>query len=193
MRTRWMSTALVVGWAGLAALPALAADDYKVDPNHSSVSFKISHGNLSSVHGRFDKVSGQFTIDEADPSKSSFEFTLQTNSIDTNNPGRDRHLRSPDFFNADQFPSITFHSTSVKPVDGGYEVTGDLTMHGTTKSITVNLKGGNKVQPPRGNQRTGFVTDFTLKRSDFGVGSAKFNGMLGDEVPVSIGIEGEKR
>src|SRR5438045_581123 len=124
----------------LAALLLFAAsagaDNYAVDGMHAGVSFKISHLGLSWTYGRFNEMSGDFTLDPADPSKSSFNLSIQVNSVDTNNKKRDDHLKSPDFFNVKQFPAITFKSTSVKPVKDGYQVTGDLTLHGVTKPVT---------------------------------------------------------
>jgi polyisoprenoid-binding protein YceI len=184
------ATAGVVVFLGLGALAA--ADDYTVDVAHSSVSFKIEHMGLSYVHGRFNSFSGGFKIDTADPAKSSFEFAIKTQSVDTNNQGRDTHLRSPDFFNAKQYASITFKSSAVKPVvDGGYEVTGDLTMHGETKPITLTLKGGKVINDPRAGTRIGFYGDFTINRTDFGV--AKNMKMLGEDVQVSVGLEATKK
>ena len=113
---------------------AVKADDYTIDAVHSGVSFQILHLGLSNVHGRFNDFGGSFTIDTSDPSRSAFSLSIKTDSVDTNNTGRDGHLKSPDFFNVKQFPTIGFKSTSVKPIDGGYEVTGDLTIHGATKS-----------------------------------------------------------
>jgi polyisoprenoid-binding protein YceI len=174
---------------GLASIAV--ADEYAIDAVHSSVSFKISHLGLSYVHGRFNTFSGGFTLDSGDPTKNSFKLDIKTQSVDTNNSARDTHLRSPDFFNARQYANVTFKSTSVKPVDGGFEVTGDLTLHGETKPVTFTLKGGGTAEFPRGVTRTGFATDFVLKRSDFGVGGAQ--APLGDDVSVSIGIEGTKK
>jgi polyisoprenoid-binding protein YceI len=153
--------------------------------------FKISHLGLSWIHGRFNEVSGNFTIDKDDASKGAFELTLKAESIDTNNKKRDDHLRSPDFFNVKQFPTITFKSTMVKPAEGGFEVTGDLTMHGETKPITFTLKGGKEAEFPKGVQRTGFSTELTLKRSEFGIN--KFAGALGEEVQIAVSFEGTKK
>ncbi len=174
----------------MSSAPARAADGYTVDPVHSSVYFRISHLGLSYVYGRFDTFSGNFTIDAENPGNTSFAMTIKTESVDTNNKGRDGHLRNPDFFNAKQFPEITFKSTSLRPVEGGYEVTGDLTMHGVTKPITFVLKGG-KTAEFQGKPRTGFSTEFTIKRADFGID--KFPQMLGEEVLVAVGLEGVKR
>jgi polyisoprenoid-binding protein YceI len=170
---------------------AQAADTYTVDPVHSSISFMISHAGISNIHGRFNDFSGKITIDSADPTKSSFALTIPIESIDTNNVKRDEHLRAPDYFNAKQFPNMSFQSTKVKAIDGGFEVTGDLTMHGVTKPITFKVKGGDKVvEFPKGTMRIGLVSTFSVVRSDFGV-SAELGG-LGDEIPISIGIEAAK-
>src|SRR5437868_5717392 len=101
-------------FAVFAAVPVRAADNYAVDPMHSGVTFKISHLGLTNVFGRFNEFSGSFTIDPNDGSQCSFGMAIKTESVDTNNSKRDSHLRSPDFFNAKQFPAITFQSTSVK-------------------------------------------------------------------------------
>jgi polyisoprenoid-binding protein YceI len=188
MRNRYLGAlALVVPL--FAAAPA-AADDYALDAAHTSVVFKISHIGLSYVYGRFDDVSGAFTIDQ-DPAKSSFALSLKTESIDTNNKKRDEHLSGPDFFNVKQFPEIAFKSKSVKAIDGGLEVTGDLTLHGTTKSVTFALKGGKTAEFPKGVKRTGYSTEFTVKRSDFGMD--KMLEAVGDEVSIAISFEGTKK
>ena len=191
MHTKFLRPALAgVLFFGLGM--AVKADDYTIDAAHSGVSFQISHLDLSYVHGRFNEFSGSFTIETADPTKSSFSLTIKTDSVDTNNKGRDGHLKSPDFFNAKQFPTISFKSTSVKPIDGGYEVTGDLTMHGATNPVTFSIKGGGSKEFPKGVSRTGFSTSqFVVKRSDFGVG--KPMPVLGDDVYVTIGFEGTKK
>jgi polyisoprenoid-binding protein YceI len=192
MRKTFLSTALLV-LAGVSAgaAPVRAADSFDIDPVHSGVTFKISHLGLSYVFGRFKDVSGTFTIDRNDPSKSSCMLTIKTDSIDTDNKQRDDHLRSPDFFDVKQYPVITFKSTSVKAVDGGYQVTGDFTLHGVTKPLTLTLLGGKSAEFPKGVQRTGFSTDVTIKRSEHGMD--KFKEALGDDVIISIGIEGTKK
>ena len=139
---------LLIGFAA----PVQAADNYSIDPMHSGVHFKIQHIGLSWIHGRFNNYAGTFTIDADDASKCSFELKINTESIDTNNSKRDAHLRSPDFFNAKQFPAISFESTGVKAIKDGYEVTGNLTMHGVTKPATFALVGGKKAEFPPGVQ-----------------------------------------
>jgi polyisoprenoid-binding protein YceI len=142
------------------------------------------------VHGRFNSFSGSFRLDSSDPANSSFKLDIKTQSVDTNNSGRDTHLKSPEYFNARQYASISFKSTSVKPVDGGYEVSGDLTLRGETKPVAFILKGGKTAQF-QGGTHIGFSTDFVVKRSDFAVG--KPSPALGDDVFVSIGLEGLKK
>jgi polyisoprenoid-binding protein YceI len=170
---------------------ARGADTYTVDPVHSSISFMISHVGISNIHGRFNEFSGKITIDHADPSKSSFTLTIPIASIDTNNIKRDEHLRAPDYFNAKQFPTMSFQSTNVKAVGGGYEVIGDLTLHGVTKPISFTLQGGDKVvEFPKKTKRIGLVSAFSIRRSDFGV-NAELK-LLGDEIPILVGIEAAK-
>jgi polyisoprenoid-binding protein YceI len=175
----------------LAIDTAASADDFVIDTAHSGVNFKISHLGLAYVHGRFDSFSGKFTIDSSDPAKSSFALNIKPETVDTNNMGRDTHLRGPDFFNVKQYPVISFTSTSVKPSEEGYEVTGELTLHGATKPVTFSLKGGKSAEFPAGVKRTGYSTELVLKRSEFGVG--KPMPALGDDIFVSISFEGTKK
>jgi polyisoprenoid-binding protein YceI len=181
---------LTITVAALVAVAPARADDYAIDGMHAGINFEISHLGLSWVHGRFNDFTGTFAIDP-DPAKCSFALTIKAGSIDTNNQKRDDHLRSPDFFNAKQFPTITFASTAVKPTKDGYDVTGDLTMHGVTKSITLPLVGGHKAEFPPGVPRTGFSMTSSVKRSEFDV--SKFAEAVGDEVFVSISFEGTKK
>ena len=192
MRVRWFHKTLPL-LAILALGQAANGDDYTLDAAHSGVTFRISHLGLSWIHGRFDSFSGGFTLDTGDPAKSSFNLNIKSESVDTNNQGRDNHLRSPDFFNVKQFPTISFASTTVKPIDGGYEVTGDLTIHGATKPVTFSLKGGGTAEFPRGVQRTGYSTELVLKRSEFGVGQRMPAPVLGDDVHISISFEATKK
>jgi polyisoprenoid-binding protein YceI len=192
MRSRYFLGAVATVLALVAAHPVRAADSYGVDPAHSSVTFKIQHVGISYVQGRFNQVSGQFTIDKDDPSKSSYSLTINVESVDTNQKQRDTHLRSDTFFNAKQFPTITFKSTSVKPVKDGYEVTGDLTLHGETKPITFKLSGGKETEFPPKMKRIGYWTDdLKIKRSDFGMD--QMLNAIGDEVSISVSVEAVKK
>jgi polyisoprenoid-binding protein YceI len=191
MRQHFLATGLAVVLLTAAAAPARAADDYTMDGMHSGVTFKIQHLGLSWIHGRFDDFAGGFTIDADDAGKCLFGLSIKAESIDTNNKQRDDHLRSPDFFNVKQFPSISFKSTAVKAIKDGYEVTGDFTLHGVTKPLTFKLQGGKKAEFPKGVQRTGFSTELTLKRSDFGMD--KMLEAVSDEVVIAISFEGTKK
>jgi polyisoprenoid-binding protein YceI len=178
---------LVIGSAS-----AHAADTFTVDPVHSSISFMIPHAGISTIHGRFNDFSGTFVIDSAEPTKSSFSLAIKIESVDTNNKKRDDHLQADDYFDVKKFPAITFQSTKVRAVDGGYEVTGDLTIHGVTNPITMQLKGGQKtVEFPKGTSRVGVVTSVVVKRSEFGMKTAL--GSLGDEVQIEIGLQAVKQ
>lgn len=187
-----MNKCLLAGvvFVALFAAPA-PADDYTLDGMHTAATFKASHLGLSWVHGRFNDVKGSFRIDPADAAKCSFSLNIKAESLDTGNAKRDEHLRSPDFFNVKQFPGLTFQSTSVKSIKDGYEVTGDLSLHGVSKSVTFPLLGGRKAEFPKGVQRTGFSTELSIKRSDFGMD--KMLEAIGDEVFISISFEGVKK
>lgn len=184
--------AIAVGTVILATeTTGFSADVYDYDQVHSSVSFKARHLDISWIHGRFNEVSGKFTLDREQPAKSKFELTIQADSIDTANKARDEHLRQPDYFDTKQFPTIEFKSTSVKPIDGGYEVTGDFTMHGVTNKITLVLKGG-KEHEFRGTKRVAFSTELSLKRSDYGF-DKKAIGPIGDAALIMIDCEGVQK
>jgi polyisoprenoid-binding protein YceI len=170
---------------------ASAADEYAYDGVHSSVSFKARHIDISWIHGRFNQVEGKFILDRQDPTKSSFHLTIHVDSVDTANAARDEHLRQPDYFDTKQFPTIQFQSTRVRPMEGGYEVTGDFTMHGTTRSITFPLLGGREVEW-NNTKRVGFSTELSLKRSDFNFDKSQI-GLIGDEAIIMIDCEGMRK
>jgi polyisoprenoid-binding protein YceI len=170
-----------------------AVETYKIDPVHSSVGFKIRHF-FSKVPGQFTDFDGTITMDSSDISKSKAEATIKTASVNTKNDKRDGHLKSPDFFDAEKNPTITFKSTSWKEVEkNSYEVTGDLTIHGTTKPATLHVKflGAG---PAMGGVRGGWEATTTINRMDFGVSwnkAAEGGGtILGEEVEISLNVEG---
>jgi polyisoprenoid-binding protein YceI len=179
--------AVLLSSAGLTA----HADTFKIDPVHSSIGFSVKHLGVSEFYGRFNDVSGQVVFDKADPSKSSVEVTIPVESIDTHNEKRDQHLKSPDFFNAKQFPTIIFKSKSVEGSGDTYKATGDLTLHGVTKPLTLEIKRGPEGKGMEGEIRAGGEARFTLKRSDFGMNFMQ--GALGDEVTVLLSLEGVKQ
>ena len=168
-----------------------AADEYDYDLVHSSVSFKARHLGISWIHGRFNEVSGKFSLDRKDPSKSTFALTIKTASVDTANKARDAHLRQPDYFDTKQYPTIEFRSTSTKAIKGGYRVTGDFTMHGTTKKIRLILMGG-KEHDFKKVKRVAFSTELSLKRSDYGFDKNAI-GPIGDEALIMIDCEGVRK
>lgn len=178
----------VVFASGCFIAAAPAAEEYDYDLVHSSVSFKARHLDISWIHGRFNEVSGKFSLDRENPSKSTFQLTIKADSVDTANAARDEHLRQPDYFDTKQFPTIEFRSTSVAIIDGGYKVTGDFTMHGTTQKITITLMGGKQIES-RGVKRVGFSTELKLKRSDYGFDKNAI-GPIGDEAIIIIDCEG---
>ena len=180
-------------------LPALAAAEaatYKVDPSHSAVSFTIRHF-VSNVPGRFRDFDGVIKYDKQNPAASSVNFTVQAASIDTDNNDRDEHLRGADFFDVQKFPTLTFSSTSVKAKDAhNLEVTGDLTMHGVTRKVTIPVQVLGSMKTPRG-EKAGFESSFTLDRKEYGVVWNRVldagGSILGDEVKVNIAIEADRR
>jgi polyisoprenoid-binding protein YceI len=178
--------AVLLSLAGLTA----HADTFKIDPVHSSIVFSIKY-LVSDFYGRFNDVSGQVVFDKADPAKSSVELTIPVESIDTHYAKRDQHLKSPDFFNAKQFPAIVFKSKSIEGSGENYKVTGDLNLHGVTKPLTLEIKRGPDGKGPEGEIRGGGETRFTIKRSDFGMNFMQ--GALGDEVTVLLTLQGVKQ
>jgi len=169
-----LSTALVLIAVGTS--PTLA-EDYVIDASHSAATFQVPHLGLSWTSGRFNSLSGTVSTNPA-----TFTLVAKTDSIDTGNAQRDEHLKSPDFFNAKQFPEISFKSTSVRPATNGYEVTGELSLHGVTRPVTIQFLGGKEAEFPAGVYRTGFTGKLVIKRSTFGID--KFQEMVGDEVQI---------
>jgi polyisoprenoid-binding protein YceI len=169
---------------------AIAADTYKVDSEHATVIFRVSHFNVGNAYGRFNDPTGTVVYDKADPSKTTFTFEVKTDNVDTDNDKRDKHLKSPDFFDAQQFPTITFKSTSVKGDGDTLQVTGDLNLHGVTKSITFPIKKTGEADTGKMGYRTGWEAFVDLKRSDFGMTGMK--GAIGDDVHLNISFEAVK-
>lgn len=170
-----------------------AAEQFEVDSIHSSVVFRIKHMGVSYFHGRFNQIEGQFTLDADKPENSSVEVSIAAESVDTNSGKRDDHVRSPDFLNASEFPQITFKSEKVKAAkDGHFEVSGQLTLHGETRPLTVQVEQTGTGKAMRGDGKlTGFETTFTIKRSDFGM--KEMLDSLGDEVRLTVAVEGHSK
>ena len=179
--------AFAIGLGGVFH-PIAPAEEYTVDGVHSSVDFRVKHMNASYSTGRFDAVSGTFKLDESDPTKSKLHIEIKADSIDTNNAARDQHLKK-DFFQATQHPTITFKSKSFSPSgEHWYEVTGDLTLHGVTKPVTLKLEHVGSSKDMKGKAIAGVAGQFKIKRSDFGMNTMV--GPIGDEVKVEVSLEG---
>lgn len=168
-----------------AAAQAGADQSFTIDGVHSSVMFRIEHMGVCNFYGAFKNVSGTYTLGQT----PAFNIAVKTDSVDTRNADRDTHLKSPDFFNAIEFPEITFKSTGAEKSGETWKVNGDLTLHGVTKPITVDMKVWPAKTTPRGTV-SGFETMFTIKRSDYGMDYGVAQGALGDEVSIVIGGEG---
>lgn len=175
-------------------LPAAAqgVDTYKIDPVHSNLGFTVHHLVVAKVTGSINGVQGKVVVDNKDISKSSVDVTVQTASVSTGVEARDKHLKSDAFFDVAKFPTMTFKSTSVKEVSKGQlEVTGNFTLHGVTKTITIpvtNLGTAAGMQP--GTVVAGFEGTLKIKRSDYGMTSMV--GPVGDEVAITLNIEADK-
>ena len=165
-----------------------ATGKFTVDPVHSSNAFRIRH-LAADFYGRFNEMTGECTLDDAHPEKSTIAVQIKTASIDTNNEARDKHLRSPELFDVEKYPEIAFKSTKVQKVDDKtWSLTGDLTFHGTTKPITVQIAAPQAVKGMKGEIRCGFGATFDIKRSEYGMGALV--GPLGDDVRIMVGVEG---
>ncbi len=146
----WMMAGLVA----VASATAATAQVYKIDPAHSAVEFGIRHMAISTVHGRFGISEGTVHLDDKDASKDSVVATINVASVDTGTPQRDGHLKSPDFFETAKFPTATFKSTSVRETGDGYDVTGELSLHGVTKPVTLHMDPPTKEQIGMDKSRT---------------------------------------
>ncbi len=165
----------------------LAPTTYNIDGVHSSVVFKIQHMGLASFYGRFNKISGTVVLDQDQPAGSKVELTIAADSVDSNNEGRNTHLKSPDFFNAKEFPEIKFVSKSAKKEgDKRWLLDGEMTLHGVTKKLSLAVELVGAKETPKG-KLAGFDTTFTFKRSDYGM--TGMLDVLGDEITVMAGIE----
>lgn len=183
--------------AALTAVPLLAADapapeSWSVDKTHSMVDFKVRH-LVANVTGSFRDFDAVINLDRNNPAASNVEFTIQAKSIDTGEPKRDDHLRSADFFEVEKYPTIHFRSTGIKAKSKTeFDVTGDLTMHGVTKRMTLPVTFLGFGKDGRGNERAGFEIGGTIDRKDFGIvwNRALDEGgvVLGDDVKVMIGL-----
>ncbi len=190
---------LIVALALLAPAASYAAT-YEIDPMHSAAHFKVRHMMVSNVHGQFGKLSGTINYDEKDPAKSTVEATIDVTTVDTQEPKRDEHLKSAEFFDVAQFPTMTFKSTKVeKAGKGKLKVHGNLTLHGVTKPVVLEVEGPapEAKDPFYGKIKSGATASTKLNRKDFGLAWNKAletgGVMVGEEVAITIEIELNKQ
>lgn len=174
---------------------ALAQTTWKADPAHTQVSFGIIHMGISEVEGKFDKFNGTIRAREDDFSDAQYEMAIEVPSINTGVEMRDNHLRSPDFFDAEKYPEMTFKSTSSKKVGKDkYKVTGNLTFHGITKPVILDVWYRAQVKNPQNGQvSAGFAISGNIKRSDYNLGSNFPEAVLSDNVLLDIDTEFKKQ
>ena len=184
----------------LPVLPSAAQTaTYTIDPNHSEVDFSIRHMAISTVHGRFSIKSGSILLNPSDLTKSSVTALIETASVDTSTPNRDKDLKSANFFEVDKYPTATFKSTSVKTAGDGFDVVGDLTLHGVTKPVTLHMDQPSKEQIGMDGKsyHRGFSATTTLHRQDFNLtwqGNLKSgDNVLGDDVKMTFEVEAVKQ
>jgi polyisoprenoid-binding protein YceI len=183
--------ALLTGILALAAPLALAQTSTWVsDPNHSEVDFSIIHMSVSKIHGRFGNVKATIIYNQADVTKSTVTATIGVDTVDTGVDQRNTHLKSADFFDVANLPSATFTSTSVAKNGSHLTVTGNLTLHGVTRPVVLDVEGPNgSMTDPKGQVHTGFSATTTLNRTAFGIGPKFPAAMVGDEVSLDIELE----
>jgi len=166
----------------------MATTKWVLDPAHSELQFKVKHLMITTVTGSFNEFSAELTTDSEDFEHATVSFQAGVTSVDTGNKDRDGHLVSGDFFNAEEFPSITFQSTSFKKDGGNYKLAGDLTIKGVTKPVTLEVEFGGTAQDPWGNTKAGFTLSGKINRNDFGLtynATLETGGvMLGEDVKI---------
>jgi polyisoprenoid-binding protein YceI len=183
--TAALSALLFTGASALAQ-----SSTWTIDKNHAQTNFQIRHMGVSTVRGSISGVTGSIVWDEKDPGKSSVEATIDTNTVSTNNAGRDKDLKSDHYFNVEKFPTMTFKSTSVSRANGKLQVVGDLTLAGVTKSVTLDVDGPTAPQKGMGGKMViGLSATGTVKRSDFNFAPKMPAMALGDEVQITIDVE----
>lgn len=196
--TKITRTILMTAVAALLTAGSVTAAPYDLDASHSSVGFKVKHLVISKVTGAFGEFTAELDLDVQDMTKSSVKATIAVASIDTGNKDRDDHLRGADFFDVEQHPEMSFVSTGVTArEDGGYDLAGELTLHGVTKPVVLDLTFNGTVTDPWGNDRAGFSAEGKIDRSEFGLtwNKALETGgvVVGDEVEIEIELEAIKR
>ena len=167
---------------------------WSIDPAHSQIEFAVRHMMITTVKGRFGIVHGTVRSHDADPAKGDVDIEIDADSIDTRELQRDAHLKSADFFDVEKFPKLTFKSTGISDVQGDhFKLTGDLTIHGVTRPVTLDVTSAGRGKDPWGGERAGFSATARIKRSEFGLTwnqALEAGGFLvGDEVKINLDIE----
>ncbi len=183
-KTGWLPVTLFFVMA--AALPVQAAE-YKIDPTHSFVEFKIQHLGYSWLYGRFNDIEGDFSYDAKKPGNSRFNVEIATKSVDTNHAERDKHLKGKDFLEVNKFPKATFKTTRF----GGDVLQGVLTLHGVSKPVSILVEKIGEGKDPWGGYRAGFHGTTVIKMSDFGI--TKNLGPASETIEFELGIEGIRK
>jgi polyisoprenoid-binding protein YceI len=181
-----------------ATVAAPAVSTWAIDPAHSEIGFSVRHMMISSTRGRFADVKGTIVLDEQDISRSSVEAEIIVNSVDTREERRDAHLRSPDFFDAERWPTIAFRSTKVEPLGRDRaRITGDLTIRDVTRQVSFEAELNGRGRTPWGTEVAGFSADLKLNRSDYGLTynvALETGGFLvGDEIKIHLDVEAGKQ
>lgn len=177
-----------------AQTPATAISTWTIDPAHTLVEFAVKHLMIATVKGRFGQLSGTIQIDEAEPTRSTVEVTIDAASIDTRDGQRDAHLRSADFLDVENFPAITFRSQAVEPVaENRHRIVGDFTIHGVTRPVTLDASFEGRGKDPWGNERVAFSATTRVQRSEFGLNwnaALEAGGFLvGNELKIGLEVE----
>jgi len=177
-----------------SAITAESKTTWSIDSAHSGVHFSVKHLVVATVRGQFDKVSGSVVIDPLNPAESRIHAVIDAASIDTREPQRDAHLRSPDFLDVEQFPTIEFRSTRVARTKDGYAVTGDLTIHGVTRSVILAVEAtDDEIRDHVGNVKRAATATTKINRKDFGltwnVALETGGFVVGDEIRIEIDVE----
>jgi len=167
---------------------ALAADEFKIDPNHSSVNFAVTHMTVSTVNGRFNNFEGKILFDDKDVSKSSVKVNIKTASINTDNTSRDNDLRSANYFDVEKFPEITFQSKSVEKKGNDYVAHGTLTIKGVSKDVDLPFELKGPIDAGKNGKVMGAHAGLTVNRQDFGITKAPA-AMIGNEVKIDLNVE----
>jgi polyisoprenoid-binding protein YceI len=181
---RWFAVAVIL------SLPLLAeSNTWEIDPNHTASQFSIRHLGISTVRGLFEKTSGTVTYDPADPKKTTIDVSIDAATVNTRVERRDNDLRSPNFFDVAKYPTITFKSKRTEAAGSGkLKITGDLTIHGVTKEVVLDVEGPTEpMNDPMGSIRMGASATTTINRKDFGVNGAP--AMAGEQVQITLDVE----